>query len=90
MQLENSSGSRINLAFSDFELITKADSDLEKVAKGFRLENVADGDTLKMTAENGGVITFNLKASDHGYHAGHIKRFWSTGSSGSYRIIALY
>lgn len=90
MQIENSTGSRVNLAFSDMELITRADTDLTKIAKGFRLENVADGDLLKVRTEAGNDIVMNLKASDHGYHAGHIIRFYATGSSGSYRVIALY
>ena len=92
MQLENAKGQRVNLQAGGGAVVTRSDTnDLEKVANGFRLENVTAGETLTVVFTDDTTLQLTLSDLDAGYHpVGPIKRFNSTGSSGSYKIIALW
>jgi hypothetical protein len=92
MQIENTSGDRVNLQASFGEIITRSNTvDLPKVARGFRLENVQDGNTLTMMFQDDTTLQLTLTVADNGYHPwGPIKRFLVTGTTAGIRVIAMY
>lgn len=92
MQIENAAGDRVNFQATSGEIVTKSDTvDLAKVARGFRLENVSDGNTLVLVFADNTKLTLTLTTADNGYHPwGPIKRFDNTGSTSGVRVIAMY
>lgn len=92
MQIENAKGQRVNIQAGGGEIVTKHDTNnLAQVANGFRLENVADGNTLVLVFQDDSTLTLTLTTADNGYHPwGPIKRFNATGSTAGVRVIAMY
>lgn len=82
----------MNLQASFGEIITRSNTvDLPKVARGFRLENVQDGNTLTMMFQDDTTLQLTLTVADNGYHPwGPIKRFLVTGTTAGIRVIAMY
>jgi hypothetical protein len=92
MQLENAKGERTNLQACGGEIVTKSDTvNLDQVARGFRLENVSDGNTLSIVFMDDTTLQLTLTTADNGYHPwAPIKRFNTTGSTAGVRVIAMY
>lgn len=70
-----------NVSFSDSQ-------DLPKVAYGLRIENIVDGDTLKVDLEDGTTCKFTLKEFEHGWHPINVKKIYATGTTATLKIFA--
>ena len=88
MQIENAQGQRVSISAGGMFLITP-DDNVEFVAKGIRIENVADGNTLRLMMEDDSIITLTLKAFEHGEKPYNVKRVYATGTSGTLKIFGL-
>lgn len=78
---------RIN---ADGSIIPNDSLDLVRVAFGLRIENVVDGNTIKVDFTDGSTATFTLKEFEQGEKPWIVKRVYATGTSSTLKIFGLY